>query len=263
MKIPAFFQTKPSLIFSLPLHTSPRGSGLISVEAAKHILQKALQEQTVKSKPFSPELRARLPPANSLPLERYREGQELSASVALWSATQAQAGIPAKCLHSTMEIQMEMSSGPHISGKFHPQSLLFWSVPAVPRGCIPPDQTKIPAEGWDKIVSAKDTEPGQSQCTCISKFPFHRAHGQKVAKSWRALTGGKIPEKGNSTLGNHCLFVAGKAVRNIGNEGLVLERQESSNLKILLEVFLCLSKAKAVTMCVPTFSDTRKTSLEK
>lgn len=45
------------------------------------------------------------------------------------------------------------------------------------------------------------------------------------------------------------MFVAGKALRNTGNEGLVLERQESSNLKILLEFFLCLSKAKAVTMC--------------
>lgn len=52
------------------------------------------------------------------------EVQELSASAPLWKATQAQAGIPAECLHSTMEIQMEMSSGPHISGKFHPQSLL-------------------------------------------------------------------------------------------------------------------------------------------
>lgn len=146
MKIPAFFQTKPSLICSLPLHTSPSGSGLISVKAAKHILQKALQERTEKSKPTSPEPRTRLPTANSLPLERYREVQELSASVALWRATQAQAGIPAKCLHSTMEIQMEMSSGPCISGKFHPQSLLFWGVPAVPRVCKPPDQTKIPAE---------------------------------------------------------------------------------------------------------------------
>lgn len=59
------------------------------------------------------------------------------------------------------------------------------------------------------------------------------------------------------------MFVAGKALRNTGNEGLVLERQESSNLKILLEFFLCLSKAKAVTICVPAFSHTCKTSLEK
>lgn len=144
---PVFFQMKPSLICFLPLQTSPSGFGLIPVGAAKHILQKSLQECTVKSKPTSPEPRTRLPIADSLPLQRYREVQELSTSVALWRATQAQAGIPAKCLHSTMEIQMEISSGPRISAKFQPQCLLFWGVSAVPSGCIPPDQTKIPDEG--------------------------------------------------------------------------------------------------------------------
>lgn len=106
---------------------------------------------------------------------------------------------------------MEMSSGPQTSGKLHTQSLLLWGVPAVPSGCTPadPSQNKAPAEGWDKLASAKDTEPGQTQCTCFSKLPFHKAHRQKVAKSWRVLTGDKIPKRGNSTLGNHyCLLQA-------------------------------------------------------
>lgn len=40
------------------------------------------------------------------------------------------------------------------------------------------------------------------------------------------------------------LLVADKAVRNTGNEGLVLERQERSNLKIVFEFFLCPSTAQ-------------------
>lgn len=50
------------------------------------------------------------------------EAQELSASVPLGWETQGQAGIPAECLHSIVATLMEMSSGPHLSGKF--QSLL-------------------------------------------------------------------------------------------------------------------------------------------
>lgn len=75
----------------------------------------------MKSKPTSPEPRTS---AAHCKFPAPGEVQELSASAPLWKAAQAQAGIPAECLHSTMEIQMEMSSGPHISGNFHPQSLL-------------------------------------------------------------------------------------------------------------------------------------------
>lgn len=200
-KIPAFFQTKKAQICFFaglkPIYptadltqwlpsNSCMGSQAHFAEAPARMNYE--EQKYISSLPCLMSWEPSRPTASFLPLEKSNNSQPLFI---YWGQYKPRQVLQLSAFTALCKYRCKWVLAFRLLASYKHSPWCYKVSPAARNGGKPSDpaQTKILAEGRDKLASVKDTEPEQNQCTCFSKWPLHEACGRKVAKSQRALTG--------------------------------------------------------------------------